>query len=186
MPDREPTRQWRDLEDAELVELYRDRSIGAAFDELIRRYQTRLYRILLGMVGEPVAAEELCQQSFVKAALRLDQLREPAAFYGWLIRIAKTLTIDQARKDQQRQHNPLDEQVDESGPDTAAALEIREAVHQVLARLSEEDRLVLLLAELESLSITEIATALNIKQSAAKMRVKRARDRFRALYGELT
>ena len=173
------------LSDAELVALYRDKEMHAAFAELVNRYKSRLYKVLLGMVGDPPLAEELWQRVFVKAALRMGQLREPQAFYAWLLAIARATTIDELRKSSRRDRAALDSEMTESVGGEAEP-DVKEAVHAVLAQLGPEDRMTLILADMQELSMAEVAQALEVKLSAAKMRVMRARARFRKLYQEQT
>jgi len=173
--------------DAELVSRYRDEAIDPAFSALVVRYQTRLYRVLLGMVRDPGLAEELSQRAFVKAALRIAQLADGQAFYSWLLSIARGCALDELRKRKVRDHDSFDPRLHEGqGTDLVRHEEEKEAVHKVLEQLSPDDRMALVLADLQGLSSKETAEALGVKESAAKMRVMRARERFRSLYEELT
>lgn len=172
----------RDRPDLELVADYRAGS-DYAFGLLVQRYQLRLFRVLLGMVRDPALAEELCQRVLVKAALRIDQLRDGVAFYGWLLAIARATALDELRKQKHRRYEPL-EAVHEEG--RASGLDVRQTVNAVLAEMTPEDRMAVILADLQELAMDEVAEALGVKLSAAKMRVKRARERFRAIYGERT
>ena len=175
----EDIRQWSDLDDAELVDIYRESGTEAAFETLVRRYQVRLFRLILGLIGDAPLAEELCQQAFVKAALRLEQLREPAAFYGWLLRIGRAATMDELRKRKRRESLPVDTTSEGVDPNHETKL----AVRRVLEAMTPDDRDILLLADLERMTMREIAATLGINESAAKMRLKRARERFREEFG---
>lgn len=177
---------WDALSDEELISIYMERQIDQAFGALVRRYQVRLFRIIVGMVGDPSLAEELCQRALVKAALRLDQLREGQAFYAWLITVARATVIDEIRSNERRKRReeasaPIDE-----ADDAAERHHVKDAVRNVLAQLAPDDRLVLVLADLEKHSMTELAAILECGESAAKMRLKRARERFRSLYEEMS
>lgn len=172
-------RDWNDLEDAELVRLYRDKSLDAALETLVRRYQVRLFRVVLGIVDNRGLAEELCQRAFVKAALKIDQLKNDEAFFGWLLTIARTATMDELRSRSRRKTLQSEYQQKEAVADPSGQREARSTVKAVLQKMSAEERVVILLADLEGQSMQEIAEALDISESAAKMRVKRAREQFR-------
>ena len=179
---------WQDLSVAKLVSEYQERNTNAAFGELVRRYQDRLFGVLVGIVGEHGLAEELCQCSFIKAAMRLHQLKDPHAFYAWLIAIAKSTASDELRKLQKQQfgHKQLLLHHPQRDTQTSDNFELHQTVYAVLSQLEPNDRLIVLLADLQQFSIKELSIALEIKESAVKMRVKRARERFRKLFREHT
>lgn len=170
------------LSDHELLEDYRDHGRQAALAELVRRYQTRLFRVILGMVADSGLAEELTQQAFVKAATRLDQLRDGQAFYAWLITIARSVTFDELRRRQRRPTGLLEGGAPPVEPSTQPTHDVKQAVRATLAALTPEERLVIILADLQGLSMKEIAVAVGLGLSATKMRLQRARARFRELY----
>ncbi len=178
-------RHWSELDDGALVDAYREHSTDAAFAELVNRYERRLFRVLVGMVSDPALAEELCQRTLVKAAFNLDKLRDSQAFYAWLLMVARGTALDELKRYARRNRDPYeDAMVGHENP--VASHGVKNAIRIVLDRLSPEDRMAVILADLEQLSVTEIAQALGTKESAAKMRVKRARERFRSMYEELT
>lgn len=175
---------WSDLDDGSLVEAYRNHSADAAFSELVRRYQQRLFRVLVGMVNDPVLAEELCQRTLVKAALNLHQLHDSQAFYGWLLRVARTQALDELKRYARRNRDPFEDSLMGS-VDPGDSHGVKSLIRAVLGRLSPEERLTVLLADLEQRSIEEIAEILGTKHSATKMRITRARARFRSIYQEM-
>lgn len=177
---------WDELSDEDLIRIYVDRQIDQAFGALVRRYQLRLFRVVVGMVGDPSQAEELCQRALVKAALRLDQLREGQAFYAWLITVARATVIDEIRSNERRRRREEASAPTEVADDAAERHHVKDAVRQVLAQMVPDDRLILVLADLEKHSMSELAAILECGESAAKMRLKRARERFRKLYGEMS
>ena len=182
----EGQRMWADLADGELVSVFKQRGVDAAFAELVKRYQTRLYRVLIGMVGDTSLAEELCQRVFVKAALRMEQLRDGQAFYGWLLAISRGTALDELRRPARKAEDVDDPSIDRPNSAAAPEHELKQSVRAILAQLSTDDCAALLLSDLEQMSMNEISDALGIGVSAAKMRVKRARERFRELYEEQT
>lgn len=176
---------WSELDDGTLIRAYRDQAAEAAFSELVHRYEGRLFRVLVGMVSDPALAEELCQRALVKAALSLDQLTKGQAFYSWLLRVARSAALDELKKHANANHDVYEEVMRDSAADSPNH-GIKDAIRSVLKRLTDEDRMALLLSDLEQLTIEEISMVLGTNRSATKMRISRARSRFRDLYEELT
>ena len=175
---------WSELDDGSLVEAYRNHAAEAAFAELVHRYQSRLFKVLVGMVNDAALAEELCQRTLVKAALNLDQLQDSQAFYAWLLRVARTQALDEFKKYSRRNTDPFEDN-HLGSVDPGVNHGIKSTIRAVLGRLTPDERMTLLLADLEQRSIEEIAEVLGIKQSATKMRIARARARFRSIYQEM-
>lgn len=175
---------WKELDDGALVEAYRTHAQEAAFAELVQRYQQRLFRVLVGMVSDPGLAEELCQRALVKAALNLHQLTDAQAFYGWLLRVARTAALDELKKYAHRHQDPLEKALTATVP--RENHHVNHVIRTVLKRLNPDERIIVLLADLEQLTIEEIGEILGTKTSATKMRITRARSRFRDIYEEMT
>ena len=172
------------MDDASLVEAYRDHAVQAAFAELVHRYQQRLFRVLVGMVNDAALAEELCQRALVKAALHIDQLGDGQAFYGWLLRVARTTALDELKKYGRRNRDPYEDRLMGTVSHEYQS-DVKEVIRAVLGQLSPEERLTILLADLEQRSVAEIGQILGTKNSATKMRISRARTRFRTIYEDM-
>jgi RNA polymerase sigma-70 factor (ECF subfamily) len=176
---------WSKLDDGALVEAYRKHAMEAAFAELITRYKQRLFHVLVRLVNDVALAEELCQRTLVKATFNLHKLRDSQAFYAWLLVMAKGTAKDELKHYSRRNREPYEDAL--MGAENPEPLHTtKDAIRVVLGRLSAEDRLIVLLADLEQLSVAEIAGRLGTKESAAKMRIKRARARFRTMYRQIT
>lgn len=162
---------------------------SGAFTELVRLYQDRIYRLALRMVG-PDAAEDLAQQTFLKAWQALGRFDGAAAFGTWLYRIAINACLDHQRRAGRFQPVPLDgvtwpadrdpdpaEQV----ADAAERADQRAALAWALARLPDEHRLVLYLRVGEERSYEEIAELLRYNTRTVGTRLYRARARLHRL-----
>ncbi|HEX5724203.1 MAG TPA: sigma-70 family RNA polymerase sigma factor [Longimicrobiaceae bacterium] len=170
--------------DAELIERIL-RGERERYAVLVARYQEALFRHALGMVGDPDAAADLVQDSFVKAYTRLATCQDPARFPAWLFRILRNRCKDWLKNRRQR-NVPLHD-------DTAAAparddpgvelerTELGGVVAAALARLPGAQREAFLLKHVEGLSYEEMAERLETGVSALKMRVMRARETLQAL-----
>ncbi|GIL05008.1 sigma-70 family RNA polymerase sigma factor [Betaproteobacteria bacterium PRO7] len=151
-----------------------------AFGELVRRYQDRLYRYVLRLVGQPDEAVELVQEAFVRAWQALPQWRPEAQWQTWLYRIASNVALDALRRRRIVEFAPLEEDFDAASdePDPQRRLELKqelEALAAGLAKLSHEHREILLLREQENMSYEEIGTVLGLSEGTVKSRLARAR-----------
>ncbi len=157
-----------------------------AFTALVERYQQRIGGYLYGLVGDRETADDLTQETFLRAYRALATTRAVGAFRAWLFRIATNLARDHLRRRHRIRWLPLDSDRMEFAGDPFSSVEEADAVRRVLARLSAEDRAVLLLCAGEDLSYGEAGVALGVTANTARMRYTRAKERFRALYRELT
>ena len=164
-----------------------------AFAPLVKRYQRRVFGYLLGQVGEPEAAAELAQETFVRAFRSASRYRESGRFEGWLFRIAGNLARSEVRCRMRRgphasaESDEIRETLrDESGPspdDAAYRREIRNALRQALPRLPESFRQAVVLRYVEGWSYHEIAELLGIETGTAKSRAHRGLKRLRTELG---
>jgi RNA polymerase sigma-70 factor (ECF subfamily) len=157
-----------------------------AFSELVRRYQNRVYRYLVRMLGSHDDALEAAQDAFVKAWQALPQWQPEAQFRTWLFRIANNTALDALRRRKLAEFVPLDDSFDlpsaEAGPERRAqsAQEVRRLAAN-LAKLPPEHRQILLLREVEEMSYEEIGNVLLLSEGTVKSRLARARASLIAL-----
>ena len=161
------------------------RGDAAHYEVLVRRYQESLYRHAYGMVGDPDAAADLVQDSFVKGYTSLDRCQDPARFGAWVFRILRNRALDYL-KDRRRKNVPLDEGTAQlpSHDDPATDLERAEmgrAVTDALGALPAAQREAFLLKHVDGRSYEEMAEMLGGSVSALKMRVMRAREALQAV-----
>ncbi len=158
---------------------------GLSFDHLFARYHGPIYRHILGLVGDPAQAEDLTQDTFLKAYKALPGVCE-GAVGAWLYRIATHTARDALRHRRCLTWLPFGPGDEERLPapvgDLATCLATREAVRHALARLTPAQRACLLLRARDGLSIDEIAHALRLSTGTVKMTLYRAKERFRAAY----
>ena len=177
--------------DAELAALARAGD-EAAFEELFHRHRRRVALIAARFFRTREQIEEVVQESFTKAFFALSEFgggRE-ASFAAWLARIAFNVSYDELRRQKRRPEGALEELTEEEagalagrlrgeGTDAEASAVSRDLASKLLARLSPEDRLVLVLLDVEGLSVAEIANLLNWTGSKVKVRAHRARAHLR-------
>lgn len=159
---------------------------ATSFDQLYTTMQRQLLTHLMRLVGDRETAEDLCQESWLKA-LRAWNRRDPQASpAAWVYRIATNTAYDYLRRRRRIAFMPLLD-TDQSPSDTPtmeARLDLGEPVRSALNQLPLIYRVPLVLHSYEGRSTKEIATALGCSTSAVKTRLFRARERFRQVYVE--
>jgi len=157
-----------------------------AFGQLVRRYQDRLFNSMVRITGCPAEAEDVVQDAFVQAFVKLDRFKRESQFFTWLYRIALNTSISRHRK--QKPTVSIDQQQDAFGAVLAAnteevgsALERDEQMAQLAAalnQLSEEYRKILVLRELEDEPYESIAQILELPVGTVRSRLHRARKQL--------
>jgi RNA polymerase sigma-70 factor (ECF subfamily) len=155
------------------------------FELLMRRHNQRLFRVVRGVVDDDGEAEDVLQDAWVRAFEHLGEFRGEAAFSTWVIRIA--LHEAWARMRKGRRFVALEPEREDAltatgeEPESAAASgELRTALERAVAALRPHERTVFLLREIEGLTTAETADALELSESAVKVRLHRAKARLRA------
>ncbi|HEY8476683.1 MAG TPA: sigma-70 family RNA polymerase sigma factor [Chloroflexota bacterium] len=162
----------------------------AAFNLLVERYQHLVYNVALRTLGHPQDAEDATQDTFLAAFRRLHDFRG-GSFRGWLLRIAVNTCYDVLRRRQRRPAQSLDRLLDDPDhpvdipdPDPAPEAVVlgKEAQHLIassLQLLPPEQRVVVVLADVQGLSYEEIATATGTSLGTVKSRLSRGRAHLR-------
>jgi RNA polymerase sigma-70 factor (ECF subfamily) len=184
---------WQDLRDEELI-AHVQQGHKRAYDELVRRYRGRLYSFILRMVADPTEAEELTQDTLIRAYVHADKYREIARFSTWLFTIATNLVRNRMRKKKRTPYMlnldpapaddddiPLDPPDPRSDPTRRLeGAEIGALIAEATAKIPEKYRIPFLLREVEELSYEEIQQVTGLKLGTVRSRINRARNRFRA------
>jgi RNA polymerase sigma-70 factor (ECF subfamily) len=156
----------------------------AVFEQLFRDYRQLILNYIYRLLGDSALAEELSQQTFVKAYRALPRLPADANRRAWLYRIATNTTNDHLRRRRLVSWLPLLERDGLSSIDKGldGSLSQQDTVQRTLACLSPDYRAVLILYCVEGYATAEIGQMLGISQGAAKTRLCRAREMFRQAY----
>lgn len=151
---------------AQLGDLY-------AFEELVRRHRTRIYRVALRMLANPADAEDAAQDAFVRCWSALPGFRAESSFSTWLVQIVTNRCLNLLRA---RRSEPLEERGEASARRLSEVVEARAELEALaLVGLTPDQRAPLVLRELEGLSYEEIAHVLDVSVPAVKGRIHRAR-----------
>jgi len=165
---------------------------ACAFAELVRRYQEPVNTNCRYMSGSPADAEDLAQEVFVKAYFGLKRFEGRSSFETWVKRIKANHCINFLKKRSSRSFVDVEDpgvsssdrvRVEPTGLKGLDRLSKRERIRATLDSLPESTRIPLILRDMDGLSYQDIADELGVGLSAAKMRVKRGREAFRARYG---
>jgi len=166
-----------------------------AYDELIKRYQERIYATIYHMTSNHEDANDLAQESFLKAYQALKSFKGGSSFYTWLYRIAVNKTINFLKQRKNRQHlslNDLDFNT-EHDPDLVALIsdktprrdagltELQQKLNEALLKLSEPHRLVVVLHDVQGLSHEEIAKVADCNIGTVRSRLFYARQQLQAM-----
>lgn len=177
----------------ELIETAQSGDVSS-FNELVLRYQNRLYHVALRMLGEEDAAEDAVQNALVLAFRGLKHYRG-GSFDFWLLRILKNVCYDELRRLKRQRTCALEPWLyDDDENESPAWLadpsqdlqqhseqaELEQAVQSALMRLPPDYRMVLTLVDIEGLDYAEAALVLRVPLGTVKSRLARARLRLRA------
>lgn len=154
-----------------------------AFEELVQRWQKRLWFRAFRVTKDEAASWDIVQETWQRVIRSLSRLDDPAAFPGWLLRITHNLAIDWIRKDMRRRdaHASYVRTANDADKPTGSA---SEGIQAALARVSSADSEILTLFYLDEFSLNEIAHMLGIPIGTAKSRLYYARARLKTILEE--
>ena len=163
------------------------RGDGAAFGQLVQIHQDRLYNAIVHLAGDRAEAEDIVQEAFLQAYLKLASFQRQSAFYTWLYRIAFNNTV--SRKRRKRVESSVDRAREQAGDEPPAKddapgvrlerEEEAERIQRALHTLTDEHRAILVLREIDGLDYEAIAEILSINIGTVRSRLHRARGQLR-------
>jgi len=180
-------------DEAVLVKRARQGDLGA-YDELVRRYQERIYATIYHMTANHEDANDLAQEAFIKGYQALKSFKGGSSFYTWVYRIAVNKTINFLKQRRNKAHMSLDD-LDfnaEHDPDLVALIsertprreinlaELHEKLNEAMLKLSEPHRLVVTLHDVQGLSHEEIADIMECNIGTVRSRLFYARQQLQA------
>ncbi len=156
--------------------------------QLFDHYSDAIFAYLYRLLDSRETAEELVQETFLRAFGARQKLAQVANPRAWLYRVATNVAFDALRRGRRFAWLPwsLADELHVPQGDQAESVRERDAVARALAALPPAYRAALLLYVYDGLSMLEVADALGIREGAAKMRLRRAREMFRKAYGPRT
>jgi RNA polymerase sigma-70 factor (ECF subfamily) len=181
------------LVDFELIERARSGDDGA-FNQVVQAYRKRILGTIARLIGRPEDVEDVGQEVFLRLYFSLDQLRTAEVFEPWLYRLTVNAAYDYLRRQRRRHESRMSDLSEQQVlmADAAAGgkrnaeekrrTNIRETVDALLGKISEEDRILLTLKEVEGLSLKELEKIYRVNENALKVRLFRARQRVLKAY----
>lgn len=181
------------LVDFELIERARSGD-DSAFNQVVQAYRKRILGTIARLIGRPEDVEDVGQEVFLRLYFSLDQLRTAEVFEPWLYRLTVNAAYDYLRRQRRRHESRMSDLSEQQVmmADAAAGgkrnveeirrTNIRETVDQLLGKISEEDRILLTLKEVEGLSLKELEKIYRVNENALKVRLFRARQRVLKAY----
>jgi RNA polymerase sigma-70 factor, ECF subfamily len=172
-------------DDGDLITRF-NRGDPSGFEELVRKYQDRIYNLCRYMIQDAHDAQDAAQDVFLKAYQNLKAFKPDASLYTWLYRIAVNTCLDYKKKS--RPEQAADDSVIDDLASTEASpeqryrsKEIGQAIQAAFQKLPKDLRVVIVLKEIEELSYEEIAEVLHTSIGTVKSRISRAREELRRL-----
>src|SRR6202167_4793253 len=182
------------LVEFDLIERARGGDDGA-FSQVVQAYRKRILGAIARLIGRPEDVEDVGQEVFLRLYYSLEQLRTAEVFEPWLYRLTVNAAYDYLRRQKRRQESRMSDLSEQQVmlADAAAGgkrrdeeqrrTRIRELVQSLLNKVSEEDRILLTLKEVEGLSLKELEKIYRVNENALKVRLFRARQRVLKAYG---
>jgi len=189
----EPTR-----EDETLLITLSQKGDVHAFNQLVLKYQRRTYTVVLRMLGDRDTAADVTQDTFLAAFRAMHSFRGNSSFRAWLLRIASNQACDYWRRANRHPQDSLDTIMDEDEPHDASLLnalitteqavnpeefvlkhELQELLQQALQELPLDQRIAVILCDVQGLSYEEIASSTHTSLGTVRSRIARGRKRLR-------
>jgi RNA polymerase sigma-70 factor (ECF subfamily) len=186
-----------EVPEGDLVQRAREGDL-TAYDELVKRYQERIYATIYHMTSNHEDANDLAQDSFIKAFSALKSFKGGSSFYTWLYRIAVNKTINFLKQRKNKYHlslNDLDFNA-ENDPDLVALIshktpqreaglsELQKKLNEALLKLSESHRMVVVLHDVQGQSHEDIAEIMGCNIGTVRSRLFYARQQLRGYLAE--
>lgn len=160
-----------------------------AFNQIVQACRKPILGTIRRLIGNPDDVEDVAQEVFVRVYYSLDQLRSDEGFEPWLYRLTVNAAYDYLRRKRRRHESRMsdlgEDQVTlaeaaegtKKSADAVRKTKARELVESLLSNVSDQDRMLLLLKEVEGLSLKELEKVYQVKENALKVRLFRARQR---------
>jgi RNA polymerase sigma-70 factor (ECF subfamily) len=171
---------------------------ATAFNQIVSAYRRRIMGTISHVIGRPEDVEDVAQEVFIRLYFSLGQLRTPEVFEPWLYRLTVNASYDYLRKSRRRIESRMadlsEQQVmmadavagSRAQSDETEKRRVRDTVQEMLSAVSEDDRILLTLKEVEGLSLKELESVYHVNENALKVRLFRARQRVLKKMKEVT
>lgn len=160
---------------------------SSAFEYLVKKYHPPIYQLCFSFTGAHQSADDLSQDTFIKAFFALDRFDIQRSFYSWIRKIAVNGALNYLKR--RKREKPLIPGMDPPGQDQSPAAELQEkrmveAFHAALHSLPEDQKTVFILRTYENLGYDEIAELLKIPPGTVMSRLSRARNKLKSVMAD--
>ena len=176
------------LDDFELIELIRTGS-NHYFTVLVERHQNRVFQFVLALLRNRQDAEDVAQETFVGAFRKLNSFEGRSSFFTWLRRLAYNASIDHLRKQKSRKSDlstpdvsSLAASQNENPVNQIEERETIDAVRSAIDQLSEDQRSIVCMRDIDGMDYSEIASVLDIPIGTVRSRLHRARLELKSIF----
>ncbi len=186
MPEQQAQKQ-QDPQEQVLITRSRQGDLDA-FNQLVLNYQDLVFSVILRMVRNHATAEDITQEAFISAFKNIGRMRG-VNFRAWVLRIARNATYDAIRRTNRRSEDSIDEQIvtlgetlpsgEELPEDYALRQDLGRAIDRGLDELQADQRMAVVMVDVEGLSYDEAADAMEVSIGTVKSRLNRGRGRLR-------
>ncbi len=153
------------------------------FENLMRKYNLRLFRISRSIINDDVEAEDIMQTTYLNAYLQLSSFQNKSSFSTWLTRILINESLLNKKRKSKHQQIPIEKSDDNYHSDTPLNSlmnnELKTILEKAVTDLPEKYKLVFVMREMEEMSINETMEVLNLSESNVKVRLNRAKEMLR-------
>ena len=172
------------ISDEEIVSLYLSSQDEYYFSEIYQRYSGKIYGKCLSFFKDESEAADAVHDIFMKLLLNMSKFGEKSKFSTWVYSITYNYCIDTLRRGKKLQATSIEEisgelDVEEDTDESWMHLIDMNIIEDIMNKMHPQDKAVLLMKYIDDLSIKEICGILNKTESAIKMKIKRAKERFR-------
>jgi RNA polymerase sigma-70 factor (ECF subfamily) len=165
-----------------------------AFEELTAAYYSKVYNICCRMLNNTEDASEQAQETFIKAFKYIKDFKGNSSIATWLYRIAANVCLDFLRKNKNRRSVSIEQPISEDfqlkdslvshipGPEMTAEMNAQKlAIREAMSKMSEKNRMIIILRDFMGLSYEEISETVKVPVGTVKSRISRARNELREL-----
>lgn len=181
----------KSLSDEDVIVSYLESQNSSYFNILYDRYSSKVFGKCFSLLKSEAKAQDAAQEVFVKVLLNLSKFSYKSKFSTWLYSITYNFCIDQIRKDK-KNIGVLVDDINQVGEELEDEIDDRDIMSTNVIRLKKVldiiptgDKAILLMKYLDEMSIKEICDILNKSESAVKMKIKRAKEKFVKTYKEI-
>ena len=176
----------RNMDELLLIEKIQKEKDKESFGKVYDLYAKKVYNKCFQMVQNQKNAEDLTHDIFIKVYLNINSFRKESSFATWIYSISYNTCINFLKKE--KNHIDLTEEIEEehTEPEENELFQISSAkIEGILKEIDHSSRMILMLKYQDLMSIKDIAETMNLKESAVKMRIKRAKSKVLIIYNQI-